>query len=80
MQFGGGGFSHDSFDILVPFVRTVLLGEFDLGHVVVANVRRQSGQGLPSGSADTDEESVTPRLLDDTSDLRQMLDREPTRD
>lgn len=43
MQFAGGGFSHDAFEILVPLVLTVLLRNFNLMHVVVANVRRQSG-------------------------------------
>jgi len=43
VQFGSGSFSHNAFDILVPLVETVLLRNFDLVHVVVANVRRQSG-------------------------------------
>ena len=69
------GHDHDLFDIVVPFLHAVLLRDLDLEHLVVLDRSGQPRQTLSPRPTDPHQQSIPSRLLQDTADYQQVLNR-----
>ena len=69
-------FTEDILDVLMPLHTRVALTDFHLEQVIVSHVCSQAWHWLTTRTTDTNQESVTSGLLDDTGDTAHMLNGE----